>query len=121
MPIKSHTQKENISMKFVLILTALFLYVFSYPICELAYADDIDKWWHLKYTIFSCIVFLLVFANWTKENGVARLKQVSFVASWFVGFLVFDLIDRLFFEPVLNWNDWFGLIISGVVAWKKNK
>lgn len=122
MQTKNHTQKESIDMKFLIFVLSLALYSFNYQLCEYFFADNIEAWWKLKYTIFSFIVFLLVGAYKVQDKGIERERWSMFAVNWFIGVMAFDIIDRCFFEPVLNWNDWIGLLVSGLIAWyKKNK
>jgi len=98
-----------------LVFLSILIYIFSYSICEYVFPDNIEYWYSLKYTIFSFIIALLVLSNKFDDETFAERKKTSFLLNVYIGVLISDIIDRIFFTTDLNWTDFVLLAINVLV------
>lgn len=102
-------------MRKYLVLDAIILYVFLYQICELFYSNDVDSWYKLKYTLLSTIVASLVLVNKVEDENLSEGKKTEFLLNVFVGVLISDIIDRVYFTTDFTYTDFVLLFINIMV------
>lgn len=102
-------------MRKYLVLDAIILYVFLYQICELFYSNDVDSWYKLKYTLLSTIVASLVLVNKVEDENLSEGKKTEFLLNVFIGVLISDIIDRVYFTTDFTYTDFVLLFINIMV------
>lgn len=112
------------SLRTLLYLTSILLFVGNYQICEFLYPEldeeSVKAWWIMKSNIYGLVVALLLLASSISEKGVLRL-----VLSVGVGLTVSNVVDRLYFNTnQFNKHDLVMIaiaIIGASISYKKEK
>lgn len=81
------------TVKIILTLLAVVLFVGNYSICEYFYPDDIKSWWTLKVNIYAVIIALVFLSQSIGTKGVLR-----FILELGVGMSISSVIDKLYFD-----------------------
>jgi len=98
-----------------IVLLSILVYIFSYSICEYVFPENIECWYSLKYTLFSGIIALLVLSNKVEDETLAQGKKTGFLLNIYIGVLISDIIDRIFFTTGLHWTDFVLLALNIIV------
>ncbi|AGO48437.1 hypothetical protein Phi10:1_gp097 [Cellulophaga phage phi10:1] len=95
-----HIQKIRIkTIKLILSITALLLFVFNSDICEAVHGDNIEMWWKLRIKLFSLIFLLLSLIGFLESKMWLRVILTQVVI-----FTSSDAIDRWLFN-ITNFVD----------------
>lgn len=88
---------------------SFIIWISSYWICDFYFSNSIDEWWKLRMIIYAIVYFMMIAAN-----GIpGKSKIILFLNTLFMGIVLEDITDRLFFDS-RSWefNDWIAIDIS---------
>ena len=100
-------------MKVALMCMSFAIWISSYWICEFYFSNSVEEWWKLRMILYAIVYFLSIAAN-----GIyGKSRAVLFFNVLFMGIVLEDITDRLFFDS-RNWefNDWIAIDFSIAAA-----
>lgn len=104
-------------MKFVLSIFLLLLLLFNSGICELIFTNDIVRWWQLRLSIYSSMLFLSFCNFQLKSNRLYEKFKINITLLAF-GLCIAEIIDINTLEVhVVSVVDIEAIIISLVLSY----
>lgn len=110
---KNQRQKVK-TIKLILSITALFLFLSNRSICDAVHGDNVDLWWDLKFKIYSLIFFTLALIGFLESKMFLKVITTQIVI-----FTAADVIDRWLFNITNFVDSDYALIFFSVVIFLK--
>lgn len=100
-------------MKIILTILSFVIWIGSFWICEYFFSESIEYWWKLRMILYAVTYFLMTAAN----NISGKSKALLFFNYLFMGLIMEDITDRLFFD-IRHWepNDFIAIDFSLAIA-----